>query len=167
MDELYEIFDVVDTPQEAVEQHNKREFLIDIIKQGKADKLAGKTAWTVKRVKKASDSVIDKLYNEFNNNEIKHKAENTGKAVSKHVVNLYSNGVSKVIKIDDVNALRRDIEEDPIIRDSMADVGALMVGTFGRFLAPMLVVAHTANHSQGLVSNIEEEEEKVDENIDG
>ena len=28
----------------------------------------------------------------------------------------------------------------------MADIGALMVGTFGRLLAPMLVTCHTANH---------------------
>ena len=28
----------------------------------------------------------------------------------------------------------------------MADIGALMVGTFGRLLAPMLVACHTVNH---------------------
>ena len=39
----------------------------------------------------------------------------------------------------------------------MADIGALMVGTFGRLLAPILVMAcHTANHavmSKKLVCN--------------
>ena len=29
----------------------------------------------------------------------------------------------------------------------MADIGALMVGTFGRLLAPILVACHTANHA--------------------
>ena len=33
----------------------------------------------------------------------------------------------------------------------MADVGALMVGTFGRYLAPLLIAAHTANHTEGFV----------------
>ena len=28
----------------------------------------------------------------------------------------------------------------------MVDTGALMVGTFGRLLAPILVACHTANH---------------------
>ena len=29
----------------------------------------------------------------------------------------------------------------------MADIGALMVGTFGRLLEPILVACHTANHA--------------------
>ena len=52
-----------------------------------------------------------------------------------HVITMYSKGVSRVLRIDNVDQLRKDIDTDPIIRDSMADVGALMVGTFGRFLA--------------------------------
>ena len=82
------------------------------------------------------------------------KAERTGKTVSKHVVNLYSTGVSKIVKIDNIDQLREDIDEDPIIRDSMAEVGALLVETFGRYLAPLLVLAHTANRSEGFLENI-------------
>ena len=37
----------------------------------------------------------------------------TGKAMGRHFINLYSNGVSKVLKIDDIEQLRRDIDEDP------------------------------------------------------
>ena len=70
----------------------------------------------------------------------------TGQALGKHVTNLYSNEVSKVLNIDSVEGLRKDIENDPIIKDSMADIGALMVGTFGRFVAPLLVLVHTVNH---------------------
>ena len=129
-----------DTPVEATEQLDKRQFLIYA-------KLSGKTTWTVKRLNKASDSTIDKLYSEFNANEVQHKAENTGKAVSKHIVNLYSTSISRVLKIDDIDQLQRDIDNDPIIKD----IGFLLVGTFGRFLAPLLVAAHTANHAKGFV----------------
>ena len=125
---------------------------MDAIDQGKATKFSGKTTWTVNRINKASDSMIEKLYSEFNANEVQHKAENTGKAVSKHIVNLYSTGISRVLKIDDIDQLRRDIDNDPIIKDSMADVGFLMVGTFGHFLAPLLIAAHTANHTQGFAT---------------
>ena len=45
-----------------------------------------------------------------------------------------------------------EIDNDPIIKESMADVGALMVGTFGRYLAPLLIAAHTANHAEGFVT---------------
>ena len=81
----------------------KRDFLIQIINQGKADKLSGKTPWTVPRIQKASDSIIEKLHNEYHQNEAKHKAEKTGKAVSAHAINLYSKGVSRFLKIDSVN----------------------------------------------------------------
>ena len=130
---------------------SKREFLIAQVERGKADKLPGKTPWTVNRLRKATDQVIEKLYHEYQQTDARHKAETTGKAVSAHVVNMYSKSVSRVLKIDSVEQLRRDIDNDPIIKESMADVGALMVGTFGRFLAPLLIAAHTANHTEGFV----------------
>ena len=99
-----------------------------------------------------SDEGIDKLKSHFVQ-ATKLKAERTGKAVSKHVVNLYLTGVSKIVKIDSIDQLREDIEEDPIIRDSMAEVGALLVEAFGRYLAPLLVLAHTANRSEGFVKS--------------
>ena len=130
----------------------KREFLIAQVEQGKADKLPGKTPWTVKRLREATDQVIEKVHHEYHQTDVRHKAETTGKAVSAHVVNMYSKGVSRVLKIDSVEQLRRDIDNDPIIKESMADVGALMVGTFGRYLAPLLIAAHTANHTEGFVT---------------
>ena len=133
-------------------ESSKREFLIAQVEQGKADKLPGKTPWTVKRLRKATDQVIEKLHHEYHQTDVRHKAETTGKAVSAHVVNMYSKGVSRVLKIDSVEQLRRDIDNDPIIKESMADVGALMVGTFGRYLAPLLIAAHTANHAEGFVT---------------
>ena len=44
---------------------SKLEFLIAQVKQGKADKLPGKTPWTVKRLRKATDQVIEKLHHEY------------------------------------------------------------------------------------------------------
>ena len=142
----------IDAP---AEEECGRDFLINLVNQGKADLLPGKTPWTIARIKKAPDAVIEKLKNQFVQNEIKHKAQNTGKAVSKHVVNLYSTGVSRFLKIDSIEQLRQDIDDDPIIKDSMAEVGALLVSAFGPWLSPLLVVAHTANRCQGLQSSSE------------
>ena len=141
-----ETVDVVDTPAEAFEESNNRQKLIDLINQGKAHLLPGKTPWTIKRISKTPETVINKIYNDYEQREIRQKAVKTGQALGTHVTNLYSNGVSKVLNIDSVEGLRKDIENDPIIKDSMADIGSLMVGTFGRFLAPLLVMAHTATH---------------------
>ena len=102
---------------------------------------------TTARLKIVPDAGIEKLKNHFFQAEAKLKAEKTGNVVSKHVVNLYSVGVSKILKIDTTNQLRKDIDSDLVIRESMADIGALLVGTFDQFSTPLLIAAHTANHT--------------------
>ena len=142
-----ETVDVVDTPAEVFEQSNNRQKLIDLINQGKAHLLHGKTPWTIKRISKTPETVINKIYIDYEQRVIRQKAVKTGQALGIHITKLYSNGVSKVLNLDSVENLRKDIENDPIIKDSMADIGALMVGTFGKLLAPILVACHTANHA--------------------
>ena len=56
------------------------------------------------------------------------------------------------MKTDSFDQLRNDIDEDPK-KNSIAEVGALLVETFGRFLAPLIVLAHTANRSVGFVKS--------------
>ena len=64
----------------------------------------------------------------------------------KHVINLYSTGISQWVKIKDAKKLCQDIETDPIIKDQMAGLGCLFVCTFGNYLAPVLIAAHTADN---------------------
>ena len=73
------------------------------------------------------------------------KKEKKRKALGKHN-NLYSMGISQMVKIRDVYKLRQDIENDLIIRDQMADLGCLLVYTFSSLFAPVLVLAHTINN---------------------
>ena len=143
-------FDEVDTPREGVENRKKREFLKDLITQGK--KLPGKKPWTVELIDEASNEEVEKLHSKYTQKELQHKGEKTGKAMGKHLIKIYSNGVSKVLRIDDMEQLRKDIDEDPIIKDSMADIGALMISTFGKCLSPILIACHTANHTQGFMT---------------
>ena len=95
---------------------------------------------------KASDETINKRYAKYKQRELKEKGEKTGKALRKHVIYLYSMGISRVIKIRDVKKLQQNIENDPIIKDQMTNLGCLLVCTFGNFLAPVLIAAHTANN---------------------
>ena len=136
--------DIVDTPKEGIEQHKKRECLNSVIDKGKAHLLGHK--WTHGRVGKASDETINKTYAEYKLRELDEKSENTGKALGKHVINLYSTGISRWFKIKNVKKIEQDIENDPIIKDQMANLGCLLVCTFGNFLAPVLVPAHTVNN---------------------
>ena len=71
-----------------------------------------------------------------------------------------------IVKIDSIDKLRKDIDEDPIIRDSMAEVGALLFERFGRYLAPLLVLAHTANRREGFVENVMQVEDNFENKQD-
>ena len=92
---------------------------------GKAHLLGHK--WTHGRVDNASDETINKTYAEYKQCELNEKYEKTGKALGKHVINLYSTGISRWVKIKDVKKLRQDIENDPIIKDQMAGLGSICV----------------------------------------
>ena len=141
----FNFFDEFNTPSEGVENREKRECLKDLITQGK--KLPGKKLWTVELIDQASNEEVEKLHSKYTQKELQHKGEKTGKAMGKHLIKIYSNGVSKVLRIDDMKQLRKDIDEDP-----MADIGALMVSTFGKWLSPILIACHTANHTQGFTT---------------
>ena len=136
--------DIVDTPNEGIEQHKKRESLKSVIDRHKAYLLGSK--WTHERVNKASNETINKTYAEYKQRELNEKGEKTGMALFKHVINLYSTGISQGAKIKDVKKLRQDIENDRIIKDQMAGLGCLFVCTFGNYLAPVLIAGHTANN---------------------
>ena len=49
------------------------------------------------------------------------------KALSKYVISLYSSEISQVVKIRDVKKLQQDIDNDPIVKDQMAQLGCLLV----------------------------------------
>ena len=72
--------------------------------------------------------------------------------MGKHQIQLYSNGASKVLRIDNIEQLRKDIDEDPIIKDPMADIDSLMVSTFGKGLSPILIACHTVNYTQAFMT---------------
>ena len=84
--------DTADTLKEGIAQHKKRECLKGAIDKGKGDLLGSK--WTHERVDKARDQNIKKKYAEYIQRELNKKGEKTGKALGKHVINLYSAGIS-------------------------------------------------------------------------
>ena len=115
-------------------------------------KLPGQKPWTVELIDQASNEEMEKLHSKYTQKELQNKGKKTGKAMRKHLIKIYSNGVSKVLRIDDMEQLMKDIDEDPIIKDSMADIGALMVSTFGKWFSPILIACHTENHTQGFMT---------------
>ena len=84
------------------------------------------------------------MYAEYRQRELNEKDEKTGKALGKHIINLYSTGISRWLKIKDVKKLRQDIENDPIIKDRIVNLGCLFVCTFDDYLTSVLIAAHLA-----------------------
>ena len=136
--------DIVDTPKEGIEQHKKRECLKSFIDRGKAY-LSG-SKWIQERLDKASDETINKTFALYKQHELNKKGEKTAKALGKHVIKLYSNGISRFVKIRDVKKLRQDIKDDPLIKDQMTCLGCFLLYTLDDYLTPVLVAAHTLNN---------------------
>ena len=84
--------DIVDTPKEGIEQHQKQECLKNVMDRGKVYLLGSK--WTHEKVDKANNKTINKTYTEYKQRELNEKVEKMGKVLSKHVINLYSTGIS-------------------------------------------------------------------------
>ena len=98
----------VDTPKEAMQQHSKREFLKQLIESGQTFK--GKTPWTIARLDKSSDKVIDKLYNKVNN-----PTEQQVKAPPKDLM-------SRVAGVDNVQAMMKDINSNFLIKSRATEM---------------------------------------------
>ena len=92
---------------------------------------------------KASDEIINKTYAEYRQREITEKDKKTAKALGKYIIELYSNGISRLVNIRNVKKLRQDIEDDPLIKDQITYLGCFLVYTLGDYLASALVAAHT------------------------
>ena len=76
---------------------------------------------------RASGKTINKTYDAYKQREVNEKGEETGKTLGKHVINLYSTGISRMVKIRDVKKLQEEIENDPIIKDQMDNLGCLLI----------------------------------------
>ena len=133
LNEYYFSGDIDDTTKEDIEQHIKRECLKSVISKGKAHLLRSK--WTQEKVDKTCDKSINKTYAEYKQRELNEMGKKTEKTLGKHVINFYSTGISWVVKIRDVKKLQQDIENDPIIKDQMANLGCPLMYAFVNFLA--------------------------------
>lgn len=67
-------------------------------------------------VDKAPDEAVEKTYVEYVQRELHEKEEKTIQALSSHAISVYANVVRNVVQLDSAEGMRKDIEEDPIIK---------------------------------------------------
>ena len=79
---------------------SKRDFLLEKIKNGESI-ANSKTPWTVERLEKASDKVVDRLFNKYQNPPQvkidKREALELGKPICPVVIEMYAEGLKTLV----------------------------------------------------------------------
>ena len=123
---------------------SKREFFLEKIKNGESISNS-KTPWTVERLEKASDKVLDKLYEKYLNPSPvkvnKQEALDLGKTVCPVVIEMYAEGLKSIVDqfpyirgkyTINVEKLKANISENKIFCDNLAiKIGSKMIEQMG------------------------------------
>ena len=151
---------------------DKRAFLLEKILNGVSISKSAKTAWTEERLEKASDKVINKLYDQYQNPpSIKvNKAEalDLGKPICPVVIEMYAEGLKAIIKntpyIGDkytinVEKLTGKIASNQSFCNNLAiKIGSKMIEQIGDN-SPMHMGVSLATMTWGCIENVRKKSE--------
>jgi hypothetical protein len=159
MDELNQLLKCVNAQQADVEQssperhayEHKRSHLKNLIKQGQS--LPGKTTWTIDRLDKASDKVIDKLYRATD--KPTGKPNKTAPVKQKDLLSKFSG-------VDNFQTMMGDINSSFLIKNSASEMmgklapsidvssmevlGSHVYERYGIYMAPVSLFCTIFNH---------------------
>ena len=141
MTEIDEIFSAMSSEDDEV---SKRGFLVEKIKNGETISNS-KTPWTVERLEKASDKVVDKLYEKYVNpppvKVNKQEALGMGKPVCPVVIEMYAEGLKTIMEqmpfvssryTINTEKLKASIASDKYFCDNLAiKIGTKMIEQMG------------------------------------
>ena len=141
MTEIDEIFSAMSSEDDEI---SKRGFLVEKIKNGESISIS-KTPWTVERLEKASDKVVDKLYEKYVNplavKVNKQEALGMGKPVCPVVIEMYAEGLKTIMAqmpfvssryTINTEKLKASIASDKYFCDNLAiRIGSKMIEQMG------------------------------------
>ena len=154
---------------------NKREFLIDKVKKGESISNS-KTPWTEERLEKASDKVIEKLYDKYQNplpvKINKKEALELGKPICPVVIEMYAEGLKALVDqipyikgryTINVEKLKTNISTNKLFCDNLAiKIGSKMIEQMGENSA-MNVGVSLATMTYNAFEKIDDENRKDDD----
>ena len=168
MSDIENLLNIIYTPEETIGQSDKRDYLKSLVNQGKASSLGGKTPWTIDRIDKASDKVINKLYKKMNNSQ----------NMAKKRFNIEKNS-----GVDDVENMMSDINSNFLIKNTASEMmgkltptininqpstmevfGSHVYERYGIYLAPVSLFCTIFNHLDWETFSQISEERKKSEN---
>ena len=134
---------------------NKRDFLLEKIKNGESISNS-KTPWTVERLEKASDKVVDKLFDKYQNPPPvkKQEALELGKTICPVVIEMYAEGLKTLVDqmpyikgryTINGEKLKRNISKNKLFCDNLAiKIGSKMIEQMGENSATRVGVSLAA-----------------------
>ena len=175
MTEFNEFLDCVSKEGSHEQELNKREFLKTRIKEGQA--LPGKSPWTEERLNKASDKVIDKLYDGYQNplpiKINKQQALVLGKPICPVVIDMYAKGLKNILDqipyvrgkyTINVAKLKHNISNNEIFCNNLAiEIGSKMIEQMGNN-TPAKMGFYLASMTWDAIEEVEVSENNVVEN---
>ena len=131
--------------EDSADEVSKRDFLTEKVKNGKSIISNSKTPWTIERLEKASDKVIDKLYEKSANPPSikinKKDALEMGKPMCPVVIEMYAEGLKTLIEqmpfvcsryTINTEKLKASISSDKYFCDNLAiKIGSKMIEQMG------------------------------------
>ena len=170
MTELDEMFSDLMVDSEV----NKREFLLEKIENGEKISNA-KTPWTAERLKKASEQIVNKLYEKYQNPQPvkvnRKEALDLGKPICPVVIEMYAVGLKSIVDqlpyisgkyTINVDTLKANISENKILCDNLAiKIGSKMVEQMGK-----ISVAHVGVSLAAITWNAVEKKSEVEDSYE-
>ena len=118
-----------------------REQLAVLVSTGKAKEVIG-VHLTHEQLKRLTDKEVEKYYKRYET----FVGSKTTESIVDSLLTLLTRGLEMVVKIDDIDAMKKELKEDYIINKEMTDfVGGLTL-KYGKFLAPISAALITAKH---------------------
>jgi len=118
----------------------KRERIYSVVASGKSKQYLGKSM-SIEDAQKLTDEEIETLHDRYSSLLGSKLVKNLGQVI----VKLYSNTVSKYLPVDE-EKLRHELEDNPLINNTLGSVCCNLYYKFGPLLAPVAVALITFNN---------------------
>ena len=126
-----------ETPQ----SDTKHQKLLECVLTRNSKLYLGK-AYTEEKIKELSEEEVEKL---FNNYEAKLSGQMV-KSLGKSIINMYSMGACAALKINNLEALSEDLENDRFLNSALQRFTCELYYRFSSFLAPLSIGIITSRH---------------------
>ena len=114
-----------------------------IISSGRAKEFLGRDI-TLKQLDSMGDDSLDAYYKIYELNY----ANKIGENIVSSIIGLYSSVVNKVLPIDDVNQLQRDLRDDYILTNELKNLTGGIAASWGKIMSLFTLSFITLKHTK-------------------